>query len=160
MIDTPRITQTIARRIAVIQVTVPRSEIQKVMGPAIREVLAAVAAQGIAIEGPVFSHHFRMDPQVFDFEVGVPVSQSVAPEGRVRPGELASRIVAATVYHGPYEGLAAAWGELRAWIDNTAQDPAEDLWESYIAGPESSPDPANWRTELNQPLINYSDATS
>ena len=27
-----------------------------------------------------------------------------------------------------------------------------DLWECYTVGPESSPDSADWRTELNRPL--------
>ena len=31
--------------------------------------------------------------------------------------------------------------------------PAGGLWESYVVGPESSPDPMTWRTELNQPLL-------
>jgi effector-binding domain-containing protein len=78
--------------------------------------MAAVAAQGIAPAGPVFSHHFKMDPEIFDFEVGVPVPKAVSPAGRVSPGELPSRTVARTVYHGPYEGLGAAWGEFDAWI--------------------------------------------
>lgn len=39
-------------------------------------------------------------------------------------------------------------------VQATAQEhtPAADLWEVDVAGPESSPDPATWRTELNQPL--------
>ena len=27
-----------------------------------------------------------------------------------------------------------------------------EVWERYVAGPESSPDPTAWRTELNRPL--------
>ena len=27
------------------------------------------------------------------------------------------------------------------------------LWERYLVGPESGPDAANWRTELNKPLV-------
>ena len=53
---------------------IPRAEIQKVMGPGYREVMAAVAAQGIAPVGPWFTHHLRMDPDTFDFEIGVPVA--------------------------------------------------------------------------------------
>lgn len=26
------------------------------------------------------------------------------------------------------------------------------LWECYLTGPASSPDPSTWRTELNKPL--------
>jgi effector-binding domain-containing protein len=153
MIDTPQITQSNAQLTAVIRLTIPRAEIRNVMGPAMSEVMATVAAQGIPPAGPVFSYHFRMDPDTFDFEVGVPVAKPVSPAGRVKPGELPAKNVARTVYHGGYEGLGAAWGEFNAWIAANGHKPGPDLWECYAAGPESSPDPANWRTELNRPLI-------
>jgi effector-binding domain-containing protein len=153
MIDTPQITLSAAQLTAVIHLTVSRAEIQKVMGPAIGEVLAAVARSGQAPAGPVFSHHFKMDPDTFDFEVGVPVDRQVPATGRVRPGRLPATRVARTVYRGPYEGLGKAWGEFSEWIDAEGFEPTPDLWECYVAGPESSPDPADWRTELNRPLI-------
>lgn len=153
MLDKPQIAQTTARPTAVIRLTIPRAEIRNVMGPGYRELMAAVAAQGVAPTGPWFSHHLRMDPDVFDFEIGVPVDAPVAVAGRVKPGELPAATVARTVYRGPYEGLPAAWGEFIAWIDAEGHTPAANLWEIYVAGPESGPDPATWRTELNRPLL-------
>ncbi len=152
MIDTPEIRKSEARRAAVIRLTIPREEIRNVMSPGIREVMQTVAAQGIGPAGPVFSHHFRMDPGIFDFEIGVPVTGTVAATGRVKPGELPAATVARTIYHGPYEGLGAGWGEFERWIAAQGLTPAVDLWECYVAGPESNPDPATWRTELNRPL--------
>jgi effector-binding domain-containing protein len=152
MIDTPQITQIAEQLTAVIHLTVPRAEIRKVMGPGIGEVRAAVAAQGIATAGAWFTHHLRMDPDTFDFEVGVPVAAPVAAVGRVKAGRLPAGKVARTIFHGGYEGLGAAWGELNAWIAANGHTPGPDLWECYVAGPESSPDPAAWRTELNRPL--------
>lgn len=152
MLDTPEITHSAAQPTAVIRLTVPRAEIQQVMGPAIGEVIAAVVAQGIGPAGPVFSHHFRMTPEVFDFEVGVPVTGPLAPVGRVVAGELPAARVARTTYRGPYEGLGDAWGELIAWMAAHGHEPAENLWERYVAGPESGPDTSAWRTELNRPL--------
>ena len=52
-----------------------------------------------------------------------------------------------------YESLGEAWGEFNEWIAAHGHRPGPDLWECYITGPESSPDPAAWRTELNRPLI-------
>jgi effector-binding domain-containing protein len=135
-----------------IHVTVPRSEIQKVMGPGLQEVMAAVAAQGISATGPWFTHHLKMDPKVFDFEICVPVKAKVKPTGRVKPGKLPGKRIARTVYHGPYEGLGAAWGEFNAWLESSGHKAAPDLWESYITGPESGTDSKEWRTELNRPL--------
>jgi effector-binding domain-containing protein len=152
MIDTPQIVTTNEQLTAVIHLTVPRSKTQEVMGPGLEEVKAAVAAQGLAATGPWFTHHLKMDPKAFDFEICVPVGAPVAAAGRVRPGRLAGRKVARTVYHGGYEGLAVAWGELGRWISSQGLPAAPDLWEVYLSGPESSNDPASWRTELNQPL--------
>jgi effector-binding domain-containing protein len=93
-----------------------------------------------------------MDPEVFDFEIGVPVKTPVSASGRVKPGKLPAVKVARTVYRGPYDGLGAAWGEFIEWIKAQGHEQCPDLWEVYAAGPESSPDPSNWRTELNRPL--------
>lgn len=152
MIDPPQITRTAVQQTAIIRLTIPREQVREVMGPGLAEVRAAVAAQGIATAGPWFTHHLRMDPDTFDFEVGVPVAAPVAPMGRVRAGRLPAARVARTVYHGDYEGLGDAWVEFGAWIGANGHTPAPDLWECYVAGPESGPDPATWRTQLNRPL--------
>ena len=152
MLDTPQITQTSAQSAAVIRLTIPREEMAHVMGPAIGELMATIAAQGIAPVGPLFSHHLTMPSDIFDFEVGVPVAAPVSATGRVQPGQLPAVKVARTVYRGGYEGLGSAWGEFMGWIADNGHTPAPNLWECYVAGPESSPDPADWRTELNRPL--------
>lgn len=152
MLDKPQIVKTATQTTAIIRLTVPREEIQKVMGPGHRELMAAVAAQGLAPTGPWYTHHLKMGPAVFDFEIGVPVPAPISAAGRARPGQLRAATVARTVYHGPYEGLPSAWGELEAWIAAEGLTPAPDLWECYVAGPESGSDPASWRTELNRPL--------
>ena len=153
MIDIPQITQTVPQLTAFIHLTIPRQEIRNVMGPGLSEVRAAIAAQGIAPAGPWFTHHLRMDPGTFDFEICVPVTVPVAANGRVKPGQLPATKVAWTVYYGTYEGLGAAWGEFDAWVASNGHTPGPDLWECYLAGPESSPDPSTWRTELSRPLI-------
>lgn len=153
MLETPHIAHAEPCQAAVIHVTVPRSEIQHVMGPAINEVIAAVSAQGIGPLGPVFAHHLKMSADTFDFEVGVPVSSPVQPSGRVKPGNLQGGRVARTVFQGNYDQLHAAWGQFGEWIRAQNVRTAPDLWEVYAKGPESDPDPASWRTELNQPLL-------
>jgi effector-binding domain-containing protein len=153
MIETPQITQTTPRLAAVIHLTIPRSEIRSAMGPGITEVIAAVKAQGIGPAGPWFTHHLKMNPATFDFEICVPVTAPVIPAGRVKPGMFPAVTVARTIYHGDYERLGEAWGEFKAWIAANGHVAAPDLYECYLVGPESSPNPADWRTELSQPLI-------
>ena len=153
MIETPQIRQTEERNYACLHLTVPRAAIQRAMGPAVREVYGALAEQGIAPAGPWFTHHLKRPDAVFDFEICVPVAAAIGPAGRVRSGVWPAMRVARTVYRGAYEGLGAAWGEFVAWIGNQGLSEAQDLWERYLVGPESSANPADWRTELNRPLV-------
>jgi effector-binding domain-containing protein len=49
-------------------------------------------------------------------------------------------------------GLAGAWKAFSAWTAAAGHEQADDLWECYITGPESTADPSAWATELNRPL--------
>ena len=148
MIEPPQITQTSEQLTAFIHLVIPKDQIQEVMGPGIQELMAVVSAQG----GPWFTHHLRMDPGIFDFEISLPVPAPISPSGRVQPGELPAARMVMTIYHGGYEGLASAWGEFDTWITAQGHTSGPDLWEFYVAGPESNPDPATFRTELRRPL--------
>ncbi len=152
MLSTPEIIQTVRQSAAVIHLIVPRNEMMKVFGPAVGELMSALAAQGVKPDGAVFAHHLKMSPDSFDFELGVQVSAPVKAAGRVTPGELPAARVARTVYSGSYEGLPAAWEEFTQWIKANGHEQADDLWEVYSVGPQATPDPAGWRTELNRPL--------
>jgi effector-binding domain-containing protein len=153
MIQTPQIAELPARTIAVVRLLVPRTEIEQHMDPAVRELYGTAAAQGIVPAGPFFTHHFRRPSETFDFEAGIPVSSRITPTGRVQDAVWPAMRVARTVYQGPYEGLGGAWGEFIQWVSQQQLAPSQELWEVYLQGPESSPDSATWRTELNLPLL-------
>jgi effector-binding domain-containing protein len=152
VIDTIRIIDAPARQAAVIRFHIPQKELPAVMPAAVKEVLAVLAEQGIAPAGPLFNHYLSMSGGKFEFETGFPVNQPVTPAGRVVPGTLPAARVARAVYPGPYDQLHHVWREFSERVQTAGHSPAPGLWESYVYGPESSPDPATWRTELNQPL--------
>ncbi|HEX6592690.1 MAG TPA: GyrI-like domain-containing protein [Moraxellaceae bacterium] len=151
-IDTPALLQSDRQQTASIRLQMPRADIQKEMGPAIQELMATIAAQGVVPAGPLISHHFRIDPAVFDFEVSIPVNLPVQASGRVVPSELPAALVARTNYRGPYEKLGDAWCEFQQWIKAQGHETAGGPWERYLKGPESGADAAQWLTELNQPI--------
>ena len=153
MIDDPVMTHIDAQLTAVIHLTIPREQCPIVMGTAIQELLGVLKAQEIIPIGALFSHHLKPPSAIFDFEIGIPINQPVVPAKRVTPSTLPACQVAQTVYHGGYEGLGEAWGEFKAWIEAQGYPQREDLWESYLAGPETSSDPSSWRTALYQPLL-------
>ncbi len=153
MLDPFSIVETEVQPSAVIHITIPREKIQEVMHPAMMEVIEAVSAQGIGPAGPVFAYHWDMTPGVFNFKVGVPVSGEVTPVGRVIAFSLPATKVARTVYTGPYEELGDAWEAFMDQIEAAGHKTTTHLWERYVSGPESSPDPSTWRTELNRPIL-------
>jgi hypothetical protein len=59
MLDPPQISTIPAQHTATIHLQIPGDSIRQVMRPAISEVLSALAAQGVAPEGPMFSYHLR-----------------------------------------------------------------------------------------------------
>lgn len=152
MIDSPVKVSTEKQATAAIRLSMPRADIQKFMEPAIQELFATLAAQGIAPAGPLSSYHFKIDPAFFDFEICVPVAKPVSPVGRVVNSALPALTVMRTNYRGPYENLGEAWGQFHAAIGVESGCESGGLWECYVKGPESSPDPAQWITQLNQPL--------
>ena len=153
MIEKPVVKHVNQQSAAVIRITVPRDQIRDVMGPGYQEAMAAVTDQGVGPAGPWYTHHFRIDPEVFDFEIGVPVSGPVTPAGRVEAGERPAMKAAAAVYQGPYEGLAEAWGAFEAWLEEEGLITGPGFWEVYAVGPEAGVEPADYRTELIRPVF-------
>ncbi|HAN55519.1 MAG TPA: hypothetical protein DCQ77_04720 [Betaproteobacteria bacterium] len=96
MIDTPYITHSPAQLAAVIHLNIPRATMMQVFGPAVDELLAALASQDITPNGSAFAHHLTMSPDRFDFELGFFVSTPVTAVGRVQPGQLRAAKVART----------------------------------------------------------------
>ena len=152
MLATPEVVETEAEEAAVIRLTIPRADMPRVFGPAVGELMTALAAQGVEPVGSVFAHHFKITPETFDFELGVRVSAPVKPAGRIKPGELPAAKVARAIYGGPYEGLPSAWQEFNKWMRTEGLSQGESLWEVYTIGPHVTSNPENWRTELNRPL--------
>jgi len=153
MIETPQIVETEGQETAAIRFRIPKAEMQEAFGQGVPELLGAVEEQGAEVVGPVFAHHFRMDSEIFDFELGVPVSAPVEPRGRVVPGKLPPRKVARTIYQGPYEGLPNAWAEFQEWVEEEKLPWRPDIVERYVVTPDGEPDPGKWRTELERPLF-------
>ena len=148
LITVPEITETQARMAAIIHLTIPRDQMRNMMPAAINEVVGTLAAQSIALAGPLFAHHLTTSADEFDLKVGFPVPAPVQIFGRVKAGELPGGSMGRAMFHGSYKGLFGAWREFGEWMKREGHRGRGDLWEIYVTGPESSPDPKNWRTEL------------
>ena len=110
ILDAPAVLRTEARPAAVIRLTVPRADMPKVMGPAIGEIMAALAAQGVARGGA----GLRASPE--DGSRHVRLRGRNPRRGPSRPPGASSRRAArrarrAEGLHGAVtRGSAEAWG--------------------------------------------------
>ena len=152
MLEAFKIVELAAQAVACIHLNVPATQIQTVMGPGIQELYAALKEQGVQPTGPWFTHHLRRPAETFDFDICVPVQAAVKEQGRVKPGTIRPMRAAQTVYQGGYEGLGNAWGEFLQQAGTAGHKAAPDLLETYLRGPETGAPPAEWRTQLTQPL--------
>jgi len=152
VIDPPVIVTTEPLHYAALRQTCPTDQISQVMGSGIAEVVAALKAQDRNPSGAWFTHHFHRPVETFDFEICFPVAEAIAPHGRVTPGIWPAMTVARTIYHGNYSGLPHAWPELEKWMKAENHPQGTEFWERYLVNPNDSPDPEEWRTELNWPL--------
>ena len=66
MIATPEIVLTTAEPAAVIRLTIPRSEMMKQFGPAVGELMATLARQGVAPDGAAIDTPMERFDQVLD----------------------------------------------------------------------------------------------
>jgi effector-binding domain-containing protein len=151
-LDPPQVLDLPAFKVARVHVVTPAAKIMTAMNEGLNELRGALAAQGVEPTGPWLTHHRKVPDGTFDFEICLPVASEVRPEGRVEMGEIRAARTARTTYRGDYAGLGEAWGRFMGWIDGQDVTTAPDLWEVYTVGPETSPNPADWRTQLNRPL--------
>lgn len=153
MLQIPKLIDVAQQTTAVIRMRFPSEECPQHFGPAVAELFAELKSQGIEPVGPLFDHHFRAPDTHFDFEIGVPTSESVAPNGRVIPSVRPAFRAAKAVLIGEYEQLQEAWPELMEWMAQQGHQPTSDLWQIFASGPDVDPDPATYRTELIQGVL-------
>lgn len=152
MLNTPEVVELPARTTAVIRMTVKREQIAEAFPPAIQELMSGVGAQGAAAAGPLFARYLRMGSGDVEVEIGVPLERPIEPEGRITISDLPGGSALRAVHQGAYEELHSSWDQFGQWVSANGYEPDHGLWESYVTGPESSPDTAEWRTELILPL--------
>jgi effector-binding domain-containing protein len=86
----------------------------------------------------------------FDVLAGFPVD-APAVDG-LEIAELPAGEIVSHLHVGPYDTMAASYELLDEWCSHEDFDRPVISWEEYLDGPESSVDPAHWRTRIVYPL--------
>lgn len=69
----------------------------------------------------------------------------------VRAAELPGGAAAVAIHTGPYETLGETHAAIERWLDERKLA-AGAPWETYITDPATTPNPAEWQTEIVYPL--------
>ena len=141
----PAITATIRDVVAV-------DELPAFFDRAFSTLAELISAQGITITGPAFSMYHDHPSDTTDVEVGYCTDRAIEPSAGAGPGMLPGGQVARVVHEGGYDELPAVWDRLGTWMSERGMGFGMPFWEVYLTEPSPDMDPANLRTELNQPV--------
>jgi effector-binding domain-containing protein len=124
----------------------------KLFTSALPALFARAEGGGQTYIGPPLGVYYHVDDGSYDMAVAFLVEDAgdaaeaglfvdTLDPGRAYIGE----------YQGPYDGIPEAWSDLMAAIPDDVET-TMPCWEEYHTGPESDPNPINWRTTLVQPI--------
>jgi len=113
---------------------------------------AALAEQGLAPAGPPLALYHGMPTDTVDVTAGFPVAGPARETGEVVVTALPAGTAITSIYTGPYDGMTRTYDQIAAWLQEQNLTPAVDMWEEYLTGPDTDPDPATWQTRIVFPL--------
>jgi len=138
---------------AAIRTTIPMSGIGGAMGPLYQELYGSLGRRGIGATGEPWTRYLVVGGDEVELEVGTPVADQPAAEGRVAGGVLPAGDVVATEHVGPYARLPEAYAAITEWIESHHLTVAGAMWEVYLNDPSSEPDQSGARTRVCFPVV-------
>lgn len=131
----------------------PQAELPTFLGSAFGDLFGRLGQLGVEPVGAPFVIYHAFGADAIDAEVCVPVGGPVTVSGRAQARVQPAMTVARTLHVGPYEALEAAYAAVDAWIAGHGFDPAGPMQERYLNGPGDAASPADYRTELEVPIV-------
>jgi effector-binding domain-containing protein len=152
--------QLAAQFVVSIRETIQITALSNAQGDMLQTLSRYLQQSGAQPAGPPFVRYHTFGATGTDLELGIPVVEPLAGEGRIASGALPGG-PAITLWHlGAHDHtLRDAYGRLRAWPKEHGRQPSGAAWEVYYwidpskeHSPETWPAPSAWCTLLVQPL--------
>jgi effector-binding domain-containing protein len=143
---------TEARTVLAVRERVPFAELTDFFGRAFERTAAALGEAGTFPSGPPVAIYYGDPTDTVDVAAGFPFAGSITPpEGTAVVDLPAGRAVEA-IHVGPYDELAKTYDTVAEWMQQEHVTPSSVMWEEYLAGPDTDPDPSTWRTRIVYPI--------
>ena len=125
---------------AAVRLTASSAELPQVIGDVCGEILAYFDKQGIQPAGhPVVVYH-NLDMEALDVEIGIPVSQPIARDGRIDLSVLPGGSVLYTEHEGPYSTMESTYQEILEYLMEVGHETELWLYETYLSSPLDTPE--------------------
>jgi effector-binding domain-containing protein len=146
-----------AQHVAVLRCRVTAQTIGDDVGKGFGTLMGAIGQSGAGFAGPPF----LVMTEVVDIdgsgegavELGMPVTAPFPGLGDVVGEERPAELVAATLHRGRYDESGPAYRAVEQWIQEHGHATTGAPREVYLTGPEEAPDPADYLTEIQFPIV-------
>jgi AraC family transcriptional regulator len=136
----------------IIRSRIPRSAIAATIGQSLGRIVPHALGAGATLAGQPFARYPEFGIGMITIEVGMPLAAAVAGAGDIESITLPAGPAAVAMHGGSYEQLPDTYAALELWIAEQRLTAGGAPWEVYVSDPADHPDPADWRTEVFQPL--------
>lgn len=140
------------RHILGVRDDVALAELPQFFGRAFQTASAALDEEGAHPSGPPVALYYGGDEPALDVVAGFPFTGTVTPPPGTVVVDLPAGDAVEAVHVGPYADIDATYRGLSEWMAEQHLVPADVMWEEYLAGPETGPDPSTWRTRVVYPI--------
>lgn len=132
----------------------PRDAIADTMAQCLPAAFGEAQRQGFTLVSPPFARYLEVGLGTLVLECGVAIAEETGVElaDGMELISVPSGRAAVAVHHGAYEQLPDTYAAIELWLADKGIEPAGPARETYLTDPGDHPDPADWRTEVAQPI--------
>ncbi len=139
----------------VIRRRIPRDAVAETLGECLPRVFEHAQQNGLRLASPPFARYPEVSLGGFVIECGFAIADpsEAVPVDEIELIEVAPGRAAMAMHHGTYDTLPATYGAIEQWLQTQGMAPSGAAWETYVTDPGEHPDPADWMTEVVQPVV-------
>ena len=127
-------------------------ELDDLMG----EVVGWIVSKGLQITGPPYGIYYSVPsetpPEQMKYEVGIPFTGDIKPEGKVKVKKIPDQTVLSAVHKGPYHEVGPTYAALMDQVMKEGYDIIGAPVEIYINSPMEVPE-SELMTEIHFPVV-------